>query len=72
MDETKTCTSCGMSVDAADSVNEEGKCEQCAPAKMADESTDTTMGSAGDMAGEGMADKAEAGAEKKDETDDQG
>lgn len=69
MDGTKTCTSCGMSVD---SVSEEGKCEQCAPAKMADEPTDTTMGSGSDMAGEGMADKAEEGAEKTDATDDQG
>lgn len=74
MEEQKTCTSCGMSVD---SVSEDGKCTQCAPTNTADNmaegSTDTAMGSGSDMAGEGMTtDKAEEGAEKTDATDDQG
>lgn len=56
---------------SVDSVNEESKCEQCAPAptSTAEGSTDTAMDSPSDMAGEGMANKAEEGAEK---TDDQG
>lgn len=70
MEGTKTCTSCGMSVD---SVNDEGKCPECAPTNMAEGSTDTAMGSGSDMADEGMTtDKAEEMAEKTDATDDQG